>query len=81
MDNFIFRFRTKIHSPYFLKNKIGKYLPDTFLVKIGVKQEDTLLTLLINYALEYAIGKVQANQEGLKMNGKHELLVNADDVN
>jgi hypothetical protein len=45
-----------------------------------VKQEDTLLPLLINFALEYTIGKVQVNQEELKLNGKHELLVNADDV-
>jgi hypothetical protein len=60
MDNFIFRFRTKIHSPYFLKNHIGKYFPGTFLVKISVKQEDALLPLLINCALEYDIGQVQA---------------------
>jgi hypothetical protein len=46
-----------------------------------VKQEDALLPLLINFALEYTIGKVQANHEELKLNGKHELLVNADDVN
>ena len=32
-------------------------------------------------AMEYAIGRVQVNQDGLKLNGTHQLLAYADDVN
>jgi hypothetical protein len=39
------------------------------------------LPLLLNFALEYAIKKVQEKQVGLKLNGSHHLLTYADDVN
>jgi len=59
----------------------GKYLSDMFPVRNVLKQGDVLSPLLFNYAFEYVFRRVQVNQDGLKLNSTHHLLVIAFDVN
>jgi retron-type reverse transcriptase len=50
-------------------------LSDSFPIQNGLKQGDALSPLLFNFALEYAIRKVQENQVG------YQLLAYGDDEN
>jgi len=60
---------------------VGKHLSDMFPVRNGLKQGDVSLPLLSNFALLFAITRVQINQDGLKISGTHQILVYADIVN
>jgi hypothetical protein len=55
--------------------------PYNFPIQNGLKQGYALLPLLFNFAVKYAIRKIQENRVGPKLNGPHQPLVYSDDVN
>jgi hypothetical protein len=63
------------------KVRVDKLLSDKFPIQNGLKQGAALSPLVFNFALQYTIRKVQENQVRLEMNGTHQLLVYADDIN
>jgi hypothetical protein len=46
-----------------------------FPIKNGLKQGDALSSFLFNFAVDYAIRGVYANQKSFKLNGRQQLLV------
>ena len=61
--------------------RAGNNVSDKFPIRNGLRQGDAVSPMLLNFALEYTIRRVQVNQDGLKLNGTHQLLAYADDVN
>jgi hypothetical protein len=49
------------------KVRVGKYLSDMFPIQNGLKQGDDVSLLFFNFALEYAIRKVQKKSGGTEI--------------
>ena len=56
-------------------------MSNVFPIRNGLKQEDALSPLLLNFALEYAIRRAQVNQDGLKLSFTDQLLVYVNYIN
>jgi len=56
-------------------------LSDTFSIKNDLKIGYACLPMTFNFAVEYVIREVKANQEGLKLNATHLTSFYADGVN
>jgi hypothetical protein len=61
--------------------RVGKNLSNMFPIRNGLEKGDALLPSLFNFTLEYTIRRVQVIQDGLKLNGTHQILAYADDGN
>jgi hypothetical protein len=72
--------KTCLNNTY-SKVGIGENLSKAFSIQNGLKQGDDLPPLLLNFASEYAVSRIQENQKRLELNGTRKLLVYADVIN
>ena len=61
--------------------RIGHCFSSSFPIESCLKQGDALLPILFNFALYYAIWKVEETTLGLNINGTHQVLAYVNDVN
>jgi len=55
--------------------RVGKHLSNMFPIRNVMEQGDVLSPLIFNFSVDYVIRRVQVRQDGLKLNGTHQLLV------
>ena len=60
---------------------VGQNLSDMFPIRNTLKQENAVSPLLLKFIVECAIRRVQVEDDGLKLNGTHQMLFYADRVN
>ena len=61
--------------------RVGKNLSDRFPIRNGLKHGDALTLCFSILPCSMPLGGFRVNQNGLKLNGTHQILAYADDVN